>query len=66
MLQHSFINRTFVTKHAIPIKEITKDFHIHTPGGRMLTKEMVQNVPMQLGGHTYPTNLIVQIGRAHV
>ena len=41
---HSFINRTFVVKHAIPIGEI---------------KEMVYQVPINLGGHIFPTTMII-------
>ena len=56
---HSFINRTFVNKYAIPIREIHEDFHIHSPRGRMCTKEMVYHVPTELSGHTFPTTMIV-------
>ena len=38
---HSFINRTFVVKHEIPIGEIKENFFIQSPRGRMCTKEMV-------------------------
>ena len=38
---HTFINRTFVMKHKIPIGETKEDFHIQSPQGRMCTKEMV-------------------------
>ena len=38
---HSFINRTFVIKHAIPIGETKENFFIQSPGGRLCTKEMV-------------------------
>ena len=38
---HSFINRTFVIKHAIPIRETKENFFIQSPGGRLYTKEMV-------------------------
>jgi hypothetical protein len=30
---HTFINRTFVTKHDIPIMETQEDFLIQSPGG---------------------------------
>jgi hypothetical protein len=56
---HTFINRTFVVKHDIPIGETTKNFHTHSPGGRMCTKEMVHQVPEELGGHTFPTSMLI-------
>jgi hypothetical protein len=30
---HTFINRTFVTKHDIPIMRTQEDFFIQSPGG---------------------------------
>jgi hypothetical protein len=48
---HTFINRTFVMKHAIPIGETKENFFIQSHGGRRLcTKEMVYQVPIELGG----------------
>jgi hypothetical protein len=38
---HTFINKTFVVKHDILIGETTENFHMHSPRGRMCTKEMV-------------------------
>ena len=37
---HSFINRTFVVKHAIPIGETKESFFIQSLGGCLCTKEM--------------------------
>jgi hypothetical protein len=56
---HTFINRTFVVKHDIPIGETTENFHIHSPGGRMCTKEMVHQVPIELGVHLFLTSMLV-------
>jgi predicted aspartyl protease len=56
---HTFINRTFVVKHDIPIGETTENFHIHSLGGRMCTKEMVHQVPIELGGHLFPTSMLI-------
>ena len=50
---HSFINRIFVVKHEIPIGETKKNFFIQSPGGRLCTKEMVYQVPINLGGHNF-------------
>jgi hypothetical protein len=56
---HTFINRTFVMKHAIPIGETKENFFIQSLGGRLCTKEMVHQVPIELGGHTFPTSMII-------
>ena len=51
---HSFINRTFVVKHKISIGATKKIFFIQSPGRRLCTKEMVYQVPVNLGGHIFP------------
>jgi hypothetical protein len=56
---HTFINRTFVTKHDIPIMGTQVDFFIQSPGERLCTKEMVREVPIELGGHIFPTSMII-------
>jgi hypothetical protein len=56
---HIFINRTFVTKHNIPIMGTQEDFFIQSLGGRLCTKEMVREIPIELGGHIFPTLMII-------
>jgi hypothetical protein len=56
---HTFINRTFVTKHGIPIMGTKEDFFIQSPGGRLCTKEIVRDVPIELGGHIFLTSMII-------
>jgi predicted aspartyl protease len=56
---HTFINKTFVVKHDIPIGKTTENFHIHSPGGHMCTKEMVYQVPIELGGHIFSTSMLI-------
>jgi hypothetical protein len=56
---HTFINKTFVVKHDIPIGETIENFHIHLLGGHMCTKEMVHQVPIELGGHTFSTSMLI-------
>jgi hypothetical protein len=56
---HTFINRTFVTKHDISIMGTQDDFFIQSPGGRLCTKEMVHEIPIELGGHIFPTSMII-------
>ena len=56
---HTFINRTFVVKHGIPIGETKEPYHIQSPGGRIYTREIVQHVPIDLGGHQFPTSMLI-------
>jgi hypothetical protein len=39
--------------------ETQEDFLIQSPGGRLCTKEMVREVPVELGGHIFPTSMII-------
>jgi len=56
---HTFINHTFVIKHEIPIGETKDHFYIQSPGGQLSSKEMVYQVPVVFGGHSFPTNMII-------
>ena len=56
---HSFINRTFVVKYEISIGTTKENFFVQSPGGRLCTKEMVYQVPINLGGHIFPTTMII-------
>ncbi|MGZ7911608.1 aspartyl protease family protein, partial [Haemophilus sp. SZY H56] len=56
---HSFISRTFVIKHKLPMGELTESFCILSPGGRINTKEVVRSIPVMLGEHVFPTTMIV-------
>ena len=56
---HTFINRTFVIKHKIPIGATKENFYIQSPRGRLCTKEIVYQVPINLGGHIFPTTMII-------
>jgi hypothetical protein len=56
---HTFINRTFVKKHEIPIGETKENFFIQSPRGCLCTKEMVHQVPIELGSHIFPTSMLI-------
>ena len=56
---HTFINKAFVMKHQLQIEAGEDSFCIQSPGGRIYTKEMVEQVPTDLNGRIFPTNLLV-------
>ena len=56
---HTFINNAFVMKHQLPIEVVDNNFCIWSPGGRLVTKEMVYQIAIDLVGHTFLTNLLV-------
>jgi hypothetical protein len=60
---HTFINRTFVVRHDIPIGETKDHFYIQSPRGRLSSKEIVYQVPIKFGGHCFPTSMIVLKGQ---
>jgi hypothetical protein len=60
---HTFINRAFAMKYQLPIEVIDNSFCIQSPGRRMITQEVIYQIPVDLVGHTFPTNLIVLKGQ---
>ena len=60
---HTFINRAFVMKHQLSIEAVENSSCVQSPSGRLVTKEMVYQIPIDLVGHTFPTNLLVLKGQ---
>ena len=60
---HTFINRAFVMRYQLPIEVVDNSFYIQSLGGRLVTQEVVYLIPVDLVGHTFPTNLIVLKGQ---
>jgi hypothetical protein len=60
---HTFINRAFVVKYQLPIEVMGNSFCIQSPGGRMVTQEVIYQIPIELARHIFPTNLIVLKGQ---
>jgi hypothetical protein len=60
---HSFISKTFVEKYCIHCTESREGFVIHSPGGRIFTKEVAFHIPVTLAGREFLTNMIVIKGQ---
>lgn len=60
---HTFISKNFVEKHCIPCTESREGFIIHSPGGRIFTKEVAFHIPVTFAGREFPTNMIVLKGQ---
>ena len=60
---HTFISKNFVEKHCIPCTESREGFIIHSPGGRIFTKEVAFHIPVTLAAREFPTNMIVLKGQ---
>jgi hypothetical protein len=59
----TFISKNFVEKHCIPCTESREGFIIHSPGGRIFTKELAFHIQVTLAGREFPTNMIVLKGQ---
>jgi hypothetical protein len=60
---HTFISKNFVEKHYIPCTESREGFIIHSPGGRIFSKEVVFHISVTLAGREFLTNIIVLKGQ---
>jgi hypothetical protein len=60
---HTFISKKFVEKYCIPYIESREGIIIHSPGGKIFTKEVVFHVPVTLAERDFPTNMIVLKGQ---
>jgi hypothetical protein len=60
---HTFISKNFVEKQCIPCTESREGFIIHSPGGRIFTKDVAFHIPVTLAGREFPTNMIVIKGQ---
>jgi hypothetical protein len=56
---HTFISKTFVEKYCIHCTESREEFVIHSPGGRIFTKEVAFHIHVTLAGREFLTNMIV-------
>jgi hypothetical protein len=57
---HTFISKNFVEKNCISCTKSREGFIIHSPRGRIFTKEVVFHVLVTLAGWEFPTNMIVR------
>jgi hypothetical protein len=60
---HDFINKACTQKHHLAIEYMLTPYVISNPGGKIFTRQVVVNVPLNLGGKEYKTCLIVLEGR---
>jgi hypothetical protein len=59
----TFASKNFVEKHSIPCTESREGFIIHSPGGRIFTKEVAFHISVTLADPEFPTNMIVLKGQ---
>jgi hypothetical protein len=60
---HDFISKAYTQKHQLPIAHTHTPYKISTPGGNIITKQVVLSTPLNLAGRVYKTSLIVMDGQ---
>jgi hypothetical protein len=60
---HDFISRACTQKHQMAVEYLPTPYMISTPGGKIFTRQVVVNPPLNLGGRVYKTSLIVLEGQ---
>jgi hypothetical protein len=60
---HDFISKTCTQKCQLVIEHMSTPYMILTPGGNVITKQLVINAPLNLGGKVFKMHLIVLDGQ---
>jgi hypothetical protein len=60
---HDFISKACTQKCQLTIQYTNTPYMISTPEGKIITKQLVKNTPLNLGGKEYKTCLIVLEGQ---
>jgi hypothetical protein len=60
---HDFISKTCTQRHRLAIEPTNTPYVISTPGGRVITRELVMCTPLKLAGKLFRTSLIVLDGQ---
>jgi len=45
---HIFISKKCAIRLGLKIESMSKPYHIHSPGGKLITNQFVKQVPLQL------------------
>jgi hypothetical protein len=59
---HDFISKACTQRYQLAIGPTNTPYVISTPGGRVITKELVMHTPFNLTGKLFRTSLIVLDG----
>jgi hypothetical protein len=60
---HDFINKVCTQKHQLVIEYMLTPYMISTPGGKIISRQVVVNPSLDLGGRVYQTCLVVLEGQ---
>jgi hypothetical protein len=60
---HDFISKSYTQKHQLPIAHTHTPYKIGTPGGDIITTQVILSIPLSFMGRVYKTSLIVLDGQ---
>jgi hypothetical protein len=60
---HDFVSKACTQNYKLVIEPISAPYMISTPGGQIVTKQVVMNPSLNLKGRTYKTCLIILDGQ---
>src|SRR6185312_2815037 len=52
---HMFISKECAIRLGLKIESMSKPYHIHSHGGKLITNQFVKQVPLQMREKTFPT-----------
>ena len=56
---HTFISKEGVCRLGLKVENMPSPYNIHSPGGQLITNQIVRRVPLQLQGRIFITHPIV-------
>ena len=56
---HTFISKECISRLGLEVESISGPYNIHSPGGHLITNQLVRQVPLQLQGKIFATQFIV-------
>jgi predicted aspartyl protease len=60
---HDFISKAYTQKYQLPIAHTHTPYRISTPGGNIITQQVVLSIPLNLARKLYKISLIVLDGQ---
>ena len=55
---HTFISKECISRLGLEVESISRPYNILSPGGHLITNQLVRQVPLQLQGKIFATQLI--------
>ena len=56
---HTFISKECASRLGLEVESMSRSCHINSPGGQLITNQIVRRVPLKLQGKIFHTSLII-------